>query len=561
LARNISILTFLSFIASLAPIQPQNIYLEYIVIDSIHADHSRLGIETTKHDTYKSLLDKRISNLKKLHKAGYLEARNETLSRKNDSTFMSYIYIGKKTTTAVLNTTSSNWPKELKSSTALDKQNRLIIPFHKLETHLSEAQTNWENLGFSFVKVQLNNISKNKDTLFADLLIVKNELRKVDSILIKGYESFPVKILHHRFGLKPNKRLSHNKIKKASQTIQATGIARETRSPEVLYEKEKSTVYFYFEKSNNNHFDGIIGFATNEDSGKLEFSGNLDLSLHNNLNKGEKLAIYYQADGGNQQELEINLETPYIAGTPISASGGIQIFKKDSTYTTTNLNARAKFDKKDWSYYLGYEKTQSVDRLEENTLNNNIVSLNGRFYFIGSSYMMYQNDLLQPILTYADIKLSKGKRDTDLQSESQIKLEFQGFHTITIAQHHSLYAKATFNKLWSDTYYINETFKVGGINNIRGFDENSIDASQSIVLQTEYRYRLSTNMYIHSITDIGWIQNNVLTSKDQLIGLGFGIGIYNKLGLMQVQIANGSTSKEQIDFDKTRIHVSLHTRF
>src|SRR5690554_7490083 len=116
-------------------------------------------------------------------------------------------------------------------------------------------------------------------------------------------------------------------------------------------------------------------------------------------------------------------------------------------------------------------------------------------------------------------------------------------------------------KLWSDTYYLNELFRIGGIDNLRGFNENSIDASQALTLQTEYRYRMSKEMHLHSITDVGWVKNDVLETKDTLIGLGFGLGIYNKLGLMSIQIANGITSSEKLDFDKTRIHISLHTRF
>lgn len=559
--KKLTIVILLNFIASLIALQAQSVYLEYDIIDSIQVNHTKIDFELSRHDSYKSLIDERQAKIKELHEMGYLEATNKQLLKKNDSIFTSYIYIGNQTTTAAIKTTVLNWPKELKNSTSLDKHNRLIIPFQQLEQQLSEFQSNWENQGYSFVKVQLKNILKCKDTLFADLLIVKNELRKIDSINIKGYENFPIKILHHRFGLKPNKNLSQKNIKNASQTIEATGIARETRSPEILYEKDKSTVYFYFEKSNNNFFDGIIGFATNEDSGKLEFSGNLDLSLHNNLNKGEKLTIYYQADGGDQQELEINLETPYIANSPISAGGGIQIFKKDSTYTTTSLNAKLKLDKKNWSYYLGYEKNQSVNRLEETTSNSKVANLDGRFYFLGTSYTLYQSDLLQPIRSYADIKLGTGKREAELQSESQFKIELQGLHTITLAKNHSIFSKVMFNKLWSDTYYLNETYKFGGIKNIRGFNENSIDASQAILLQTEYRYELSTTMYVHTITDLGWIENKVLNSKDNLIGVGFGIGIYNKLGLMHVQIANGSTGKNKIDFDKTRIHISLQSRF
>ena len=496
-----------------------------------------------------------------MHKIGYLEAYNQTLIKENDSTFTNFLYLGHKTKYAVVNIEASRWPKEVSSTLTLDKRDRLVLPFNYLEERIIEIQTNWRAQGYSFAEVQLQNIRKSKDTLYGDLFSVKNDLRKIDSIIIKGYEKFPLKVLHHQFGLKPNKKLDQKKIQKVSQTIQATGIAKETRNPEILYEKDRSTVYLYFEEINNNYFDGIVGFATNEDTGRLEFSGNLDLNLHNNLNLGERLSIHYRADGGDQQEIKIDLETPYIANSPISASGGIQIFKKDSTYTNTNLNAKINLTKNNWSIYLGYEQATSVNLLEKNLLNQNIASLNGKFYFIGSNYKLFKNDLLQPIASYADIKIGAGNREAAIEKESQIKLEIEGHHNISLGKNHSLYTGVIARKLWSKNYYLNELFRIGGMDNLRGFNENSIDASQALTLQTEYRYRISKEMHLHSITDIGWIKNDVLETSHTLIGVGFGIGIYNKLGLMSIQITNGITSQDKLDFDRTRIHISLYTRF
>lgn len=541
--------------------EAQNLYAKYVPTDSSQVIPQNLGIKEGVYSNMQSLLKQREDNLYLLQKEGYLEAKNHPLIKKTDSTFQLPIYIGKKTNTATLKTKTSEWPTEIVKTLKVEKSNLIIVPFSKLEDKINQIRDLWQNYGYSFAEVQLQNITRNNDTLYGDLNISANEVRKIDSITIKGYDNFPTKILRYQFGLKPNKKLDQKKIQEASETIEAMGIAKTTRQPEILYEKDKSTVFLYFEKANNNYFDGIIGFATNEDTGKLEFSGNLDLSLHNNLNQGEKLTIHYRADGGDQQDLQINLETPFISSTPISASGGIHIFKKDSTYTNTNLNAKLNYSKKNWSLYLAYEKNKSVNLLEGANINQDITSLDGNFYFIGTSYTRYENDLLQPIKTHADLRFGTGKRETDTNSQAQKKIELEANHSLTLGKNHSIYTKIQIKKLWSDTFYSNELYRIGGLANVRGFNENSIDASQALLLQTEYRYRVSKEMYLHSIADIGRIKNDVYQIKETLIGLGFGIGIYNKLGLMNVQIANGSTGREKFDFDKTRIHISLHTKF
>lgn len=541
--------------------QAQNIYAEYVAADSTQILPQSLALRMGTYPNMQSLLKQREQNLYALQKDGYLEANNLPVIKMNDSTFHLPIYIGNKTNTVQLKINSIEWPNEITKLLKVEKSNLIVVPFSKLEDKITEIHTQWQNHGYSFAEVQMQNITRKNDTLYSALTISANKVRRIDSIIIKGYENFPVKILRHQFGFKPKKKLDQKKIQDATEAIEAMGIAQTTRQPEILYEEEKSTVFLYMEKATNNYFDGIIGFATNEDTGKLEFSGNLDLSLHNNLNQGEKLAINYRADGGDQQDLKINLETPFIANTPISASGGIHIFKKDSTYTNTNLHAKLNYSKRKWSIYLAYEKNKSVNLLEETNYNQNIASLDGNFYFIGTNYTRYQNDLLQPIKTYLDLRLGTGKRETDTNNETQNKTELEGYHTISLGKNHSLYTKIQLKKLWSDDYYSNELYKIGGLDNIRGFNENSIDASQTLLLQTEYRFRLSQEMYIHSIVDVGRIENEAYQIKETIIGLGFGIGIYNKLGLMNLQIANGTMGGEKLDFDKTRIHISLHTKF
>src|SRR5699024_2861851 len=158
-------------------------------------------------------------------------------------------------------------------------------------------------------------------------------------------------------------------------------------------------------------------------------------------------------------------------------------------------------------------------------------------------------------------KLGTGKRETYTEKQTQHKLQFKALHNFIITKNHSLYTKLNVNHLWSGNYYSNELFRIGGLNDIRGLDENSIDASTSLTLQTEYRFQAASDLYLHSITDLGKVKNRAIAIDENLIGIGFGLGIQNKLGLMKLQIANSIIGKEKFDFDRTRIHISLRTRF
>ena len=560
--KTLYILTAIIFITTFAKATAQSFYLETSIVDSLNTELPKENHQgLMKFEDFTLLLEYRKEIIKKYHKEGFLKAQNIELIQKNDRIFDSHIHIGTRSKKIILYIENEKWPKTVLNQT-FDKPSETIeIDIDKLESKIAEIRENWIKNGFSFIELQIQNIKEVNHKLYGNLTISHDEIRKIDSIIIRGYNQFPVKLLKYRFGLNRDKHINHEEILHTSKAIEAIGIAKQIKPPEILYEKNKSSIYFYLEKTNNNYFDGIIGFSTNEATGKLDLYGNLNINLNNNLNRAEKFDINYRADGNSQQELKLNLEIPFVINSPITPSGGIHIFKKDSTYSNTNLNIELKYNKKAWDYYIGYEQNKSVDLLQEESNHNPISTLNGSFFFVGINYLIYSNNNTQQEQTQLDLKLGTGKRETYTEKQTQHKLQFKALHNFIITKNHSLYTKLNVNHLWSGNYYSNELFRIGGLNDIRGLEENSIDASTSLTLQTEYRFQAASELYLHSITDLGKVKNRAIAIDENLIGIGFGLGIQNKLGLMKLQIANSIIGKEKFDFDRTRIHISLRTRF
>ena len=100
--------------------------------------------------------------------------------------------------------------------------------------------------------------------------------------------------------------------------------------------------------------------------------------------------------------------------------------------------------------------------------------------------------------------------------------------------------------LKSDQYISNELYRFGGINTIRGFNDNSLQASFLTSVMTEYRYIITPNLYIHSIIDYGIYQDKATNSANKLLGIGLGFGLLTKNGLLNLVYANGSTENQAI---------------
>ena len=134
-------------------------------------------------------------------------------------------------------------------------------------------------------------------------------------------------------------------------------------------------------------------------------------------------------------------------------------------------------------------------------------------------------------------------------------------YIVNLNYKNSIYLKNNTEILNSDSYLINELFRFGGINSIRGFNENSIDASFYSVLNSEYRYQFNQDLYIHSIIDFAYFENQITALKQKIYSFGVGIGLQTTPGIIKFSIANGNAENQDFNFSNTKIHISISSKF
>lgn len=82
---------------------------------------------------------------------------------------------------------------------------------------------------------------------------------------------------------------------------------------------------------------------------------------------------------------------------------------------------------------------------------------------------------------------------------------------------------------------------------------------------TEYRYLLSSNLYIHTILDYGIYQDQTSLKNSKkfssLISAGVGLGLLTKNGLLKLIIANGSTNDAEIKFYNSILTICYNVKF
>ncbi len=184
--------------------------------------------------------------------------------------------------------------------------------------------------------VKLNTIVKEGDLISANLEIYKNEKRRIDKVIIKGYANFPMSFMNQQFGIVKNDLFSKKKITQISSLIKSNKFVSEIKKPELLFTKDSTSLFLYLKREKSNFFDGLIGFSTSPENGKIQLYGNIDIQIQNSLNKGEGLNINWLSSQNQSQSLKLALEAPYILNTPFIAGYKFNIHKQDTSFIATS---------------------------------------------------------------------------------------------------------------------------------------------------------------------------------------------------------------------------------
>lgn len=513
------------------------------------------------YDNFKALKKELNQVMQRWLKIGYIEANIETLKKINDSTYKASVILGKRVDRIIINVPQQIAPHV--RSLKLEEKSELTFELNisKVETFLNQLNILLAENGDPFVSVQLSNLEVKKNLLIADLEYNLNDLRYIDKIIIKGYEAFPRSYIRRYLKIRSGDLFDINKIKRKTSQLNQLAFANQIKEPEVLFSKDSTLLYLYLDKSKANNFDGFLGFGTNENTNKFDLDGYLNLQLINNLNYGESLTLLYKSDEIDQQTFNLSAELPYIISTPIGIDVGLNIFKKDSTFITVNQMAKLSYliDSKQ-RLGAGIQNTNSSDLSDSNSSELNDYKSN--FYLLNYTCRINQNlDPLFPVNFMFDINASFGKRSSNNTNLDQSVFSINTFKIFNLNDRNSIFTRINAAILNSDNYLDNELFRFGGINSIRGFEENSLVANLYGIINTEYRYRLGSSLYVHSVLDASYAENDLTNDISKLFGYGFGFGLLTNAGLFKFTYASGKTNDRQFRFSDSKIHISLTATF
>jgi outer membrane protein assembly factor BamA len=431
----------------------------------------------------------------------------------------------------------------------------------------------YENNGYPFAQVFLDSIRLEEERINALLKVNKGPLYHIDSIRIYGSAKITKNFLQHYLSISNGSLFNKEKLSQVSQRILELPYLREEQPGDITMLGSGSVLNLYLAPKKSSQFNFLIGVLPNAgQSNKVQLTADVNLNLKNALNHGETILFNWQQLQKKSPRLNLGYQQPYIFNSRFGFDFLFDLFKKDSTFLQVNAQLGVQYivsARQSGKFFVQWQNsfllangvdTSIVKATKKLPPNIDVSAVN-----FGLDYDWSKTDYrLNPrrgneirLITSAGIK--KTKKNNDIISikdplfnyaslYDSVKVQSYQFRIKLIAAHYfPLGKQSTFKTavnagiFSSQSIFRNELFQIGGYRLLRGFDEESIYATQYAIATAEYRIRSSLNSYFFTFIDGGIVKNKYqnINLNNTFISAGLGMALETKLGLLNISYALG----------------------
>lgn len=528
-----------------------------------------------------SLSAKKIINvcLNKFYEQGYLTASVDSFVTK-DSTMTAHFFSGTVYKWAQLDFDTVN--EHIVRQVSLNSYTKKIFFPAQIASLHENILRYCENNGYPFGSSQLKNVQVENNTISATVNVQTNQLIKIDSIAITGTAKISKTILYNYLYISPGDLYNESLIKRIPVRVKEISFVSEVKPMQIIFSKDGCYIKLFLNDKKSSQIDGILGvLPADNKGGKTTITGDLRLRLQNSFAHGELIDFHWQQPKSKTQDLNIHFVYPFLFQTPFGVDAALFIHKQDTTYVDIKGNFGVNYFVSGGNYLKFYVESQTSNLLSTKGLENSTVlpqyaDIKKKTFGLGfkKEHLDYRynprkgyvvdatagagtrtiekNSKLNPALyDSVDLKATQYKSDLDFNSYVQL------------SSRHVLNLGVMAGGLLSDNIFTNELFLIGGLRSLRGFDEQSIQASQFVIGKMEYRFILDQGSYLQAFFNAAYYENRASDSLivDHPFGFGAGLSFETRLGVFSFNYALGKQFDNPIYIRAAKIHFGIINYF
>lgn len=437
-----------------------------------------------------------------------------------------------------------------------------------------------ENNGYPFARIKLENVGLENELISAKLNLQKGPLISIDSVYIKTTDKVSLQTVYNAININPGDLYSELKLKEISTRIKEIPYLKENKSVDVEFVNEKCNVYVYLNTVKSNNFNGVLGVQPNQ-NGDISITGDVKVKLLNSFYRGEFIGFNWRQTQQLTQDLDLEFNYPFLFNTSFGIDSKLNIYKRDTTFVDADLRFGI-----DYIFSGANKITAFIERKNSSLLSTaqyqNITVLPDYADVTKNNYGL---ELALQTLDYrfnprkgvdlsllSSVGFKKIKRNQSLPEEVYNEIDLNTFlyrlegsfkYFMPIKKKATVMVRLKGASFYNEQIFTNELFRVGGIQTIRGFDEESIFASSYLIGTLEYRFLLEQNSNIYLFYDYGLLEKNLKSSydNDQPFSFGAGISFQTKPGVFSLSYALGSQLNSPIYLRTAKVHFGFISFF
>lgn len=449
----------------------------------------------------------------------------------------------------------------IKLSDSLARKLKLPVAFYtkNLDSLKQSINLFYRNEGYSFNRIKTKFEGFKNDVPNINLSISLSQKRTIDAFVLKDFDKVPKRFIKNLQEDYIGKIYDDKNLLKINRSLQNHPFLALDRPPQTLFKKDSTEVYLFLKKKNTNTFDGIIGFG-NDKSDKFTLNGSLNLSLNNVFNAFESINLAWQRNPDNGQSFDLGTDIPYLFNSKIGLNLNVNIYRQDSTFATVKAVP---------GFYYHISSLQKIGfrgTFETSAILDSLYSGGQDFTKQGIGlWYQYQKPTDIDVFQYQ----TRIRSNADYLRANYTEDKYDQFQYLISAEHNLQISGNNYLNLNGESALlnskkslnINELFRFGGWNSLRGFNENSLSADFYAYGGAEYRYLINSQAFFDVFGQYGILSNPNLETQIKLYSFGFGIKLFIPIGLMSIQISNGSQFGQDFDFKSTKISWGILSRF
>ena len=474
-----------------------------------------------------------------------------------------------------------------------------LLDFKQFQARQQQLLNYLEDNGYPFGKVSLDSIRfADNGEVSAKLKVEKGPLYHIDSIRLYGTGKISNEFMQRYLNIPNGCVYKREKLDAISKKILELPYVQELQPWTLTMLGTGSVINLYLKPKKSSQINALVGFLPSSNpvlGNKVLITGEATINLKNALGNGESIGVNWQQLQAGSPRLNLAFQQPYLFNSPFGVSTSFDLYKQDSSYINVNLllgvqytlsahQTGSVFIKDMISSLLNLDTLQiiashalpteadirSVSVGVTYEFNNTDYRFNPRrgneLQFTGSvgTKKIKENPQIMKLKDPFDSSFSFASLyDTVRLSSYQFLLKAAGAHYFFLS--HASTLKLGFNGgvYNSPSTYRNELFRIGGYRLLRGFDEESILASQYAVGTLEYRYLIGLNSFLFTFLDGGWAKNNVpgYNLNNTFLGFGLGLAFETKAGIFNISYALGKRDDTNFNFHDAKIHLGYVSFF